>query len=316
MKCDNRVGMINILEYQYGDTKGAAKRGQVFSSPLGYQGTDSEYTSAQTTEKIDSTIQTALTGEGYTPAWGPVTKAYVITSEGVKDVEITTEEDGGLQSKTYKSVLKNSDAKEGDTLVYLYDNETVPVDAPEIKLDIRSLPIETRSRKLKAVWSFDAEYELNKEYGVEMSASLASQATAEIGQEIDTEIMNDLYRAANSGPEIVWSRTQPAGVSQIDHYDSFYTELVRGSNQIFGATRRSRANWMVCGLGVLAVLKVMRNFDDAEDLTAIGPHFVGTIGGIRVFVNPWFDENVFVLGYKGPNMIDAGYVYAPLTSAA
>ena len=55
----------------------------------------------------------------------------------------------------------------------------------------------------------------------------------------------------------------------IDHYDSFFAEVVRGSNQIFAATRRAHANWMVCGLGVASVLQVMRNFDGSEDLTAI-----------------------------------------------
>src|SRR5699024_3356291 len=98
-----------------------------------------------------------------------------------------------------------------------------------------------------------------KEYGSDMQQMLATQATAEIQQEIDNEITFDLYRIANAGPEIVWSRTQPPGVNMIDHYDSFFAEIVKGSNQIFSATRRAHANWMVCGLGVASVLQVMRN---------------------------------------------------------
>lgn len=139
----------------------------------------------------------------------------------------------------------------------------------------------------------------------------------EIQQEIDNEITFDLYASANAGPEIKWSRMQPTGVAQSDHYDSFYAKIVEGSNQIFNATRRAHANWMVCGLNVASVLQVMRNFDGAEDTTAVGPHFIGTLSnGIKCYVNPNYDANTFVLGYKGPNMIDAGYVYAPLTSAA
>lgn len=145
-----------------------------------------------------------------------------------------------------------------------------------------------------------------------MQQMLATQATAEIQQEIDNEITFDLLKIANAGPEIVWSRTQPAGVNMIDHYDSFFAEIVKGSNQIFSATRRAHANWMVCGIGVASVLQVMRNFDGAEDMTAIGPHFLGTLSnGIRCYVNPNYDENEFVLGYKGNTLIDAGYVYAP-----
>lgn len=146
-----------------------------------------------------------------------------------------------------------------------------------------------------------------------MQQLLATQAVAEIEQEIDNEITLDLYRIANAGPEVVWSRIQPVGVNIVDHYDSFWNKLVEGSNTIYAATRRARANFMICGLGVDAVLKTMRNFSASEDLTAVGPHFIGTLGGqIKCYVNPNYDPNVFVLGYKGTSMMDAGYVYAPL----
>lgn len=296
---DNRVGMINILEYQYGSNKGAAKDGQVFASPLAYQGMAPDYTSAATSETLTSG-QTEL-------SWKPVRPETLhVYRAGVEVNGITVDVEGKLTGAV----------QEGDIVTYLYDNETVPVAAPTMKLDIRSIPVETKSRKLAAIWSFDAQYELMKEYGSDMQTMLATQATAEIQQELDNEITFDLYKAANAGPEITWSRMQPTGVSQADHYDSFYAKIVEGSNQIFAATRRARANWMVCGLNVASVLQVMRNFDSSEDTTAIGPHFIGTLGQIRCYVNPNYDPNTFVLGYKGPNMIDAGYVYAPLTKQA
>lgn len=294
---ENRVGMINILEYQYGSDKGAAKNGQVFASPLAYQGMNTEYTASTVTETfVEAGAATDAAGN-YIPNWTPVINAFNMKQN--KAIEIV---DGAF---------KKEDIADGDTIVYRYDNETVPVEAPTMKLDIRSLPVETHSRKLKALWSFDAQYELYKEYGSDLQTMLATQAVAEIQQEIDNEITFDLYKYANAGPEITWSRMQPNGVSQADHYDSFYAKIVEGSNQIFGATRRCRANWMVCGLNVASVLQVMRNFDASEDTTAIGPHFIGTIGQIRVYVNPNYDSNVFVLGYKGPNLMDAGYAYCP-----
>ena len=149
-----------------------------------------------------------------------------------------------------------------------------------------------------------------------MHQLLATQATAEIEQEIDNEITMDLYRIANAGPEIVWNRMAPTGVDVVTHYDSFYTKVVEGSNQIFAATRRVHANFMVCGLNVSSVLKCMRNFDNSEDLTAVGPHFIGTLNGIKCYVNPNYDADVFVLGYKGPTLVDAGYIWAPYMPVA
>lgn len=286
--------MINIFEYKYGTDKGAAHRGQTFASPLGYQGMNSEYTTSAITGEI---IPSDHSGD-YTPAFGPVKGGKVFVN--------------GTEVALVNGAIPSASATAGASVDYFYDNESVPVQTPQIMVNIKSLPIETKSRKLSAVWAFDAQYELSKEYGADMQQLLANQASAEIEQEIDNEITLDLLRIANAAPKITWSKTQPVGVNIVDHYDSFWNKVVEGSNEIFKATRKARANFMVCGLGVDAVLKTMRNFDAAEDMTAVGPHFIGTLGGsIKCYVNPNYDANKFVLGYKGNNFMDAGYVYAP-----
>lgn len=302
---DNKVGMINVLEYQYGSTKGSATNGQVFASPLGYQGMNPYYTTASVDGEAllsETTPQTLK----YTPVKAGTVR--IVDGTGAMLTETT---DYTVSGDTI-TLTETGKAKTELKAYYLYDNETVPVTAPQIKLDIKSIPIETKSRKLSAIWAFDAQYELSKEYGADMQQLLATQATAEIEQEIDNEITLDLYRIANAGPEVSWSRIQPVGVNIVDHYDSFWNKIVEGSNQIYSATRRARANFMVCGLGVDAVLKTMRNFVPSEDMTAVGPHFIGTLGGqIKCYVNPNYDANSFVLGYKGNTLMDAGYVYAP-----
>jgi hypothetical protein len=59
--------------------------------------------------------------------------------------------------------------------------------------------------------------------------------------EIDLEIAGDLLRMANAGAPVVWSKKQPIGVNIVDHYDSFYSKLIEGSNTIFAATRKKLA---------------------------------------------------------------------------
>ena len=306
---DNRVGMINILEYKYGDDKGSAQKGTTFASARGYQGMNPSYTAAS----VDGEVLPEVKDKAELPlAWGPVIPGSLrlIKADGTLATEGT---DFDFDAATGKYVAHDGvTIDEGATAYYLYDNETVPVQAPTLTANILSLPVQTRSRKLKAVWAFDAAYELSKEYGSDMQTLLSTQATNEIQQEIDNEITTDLYRIANAGPEVTWSRVQPVGVNAADHYDSFWIKVVEGDQEIFSATRRAHANFMVCGLGVAAVLKCMRNFAASEDLTAIGPHFIGTLGGtIRCYVNPNYDTDVFVLGYKGNSLMDAGYVYCP-----
>ena len=201
---DNRVGMINVLQQVYGSNKGSVKAGDVYSSPLAYQGMDKDYSSAQiTSEVVDESANS------YTLQWTPVKPTTVhVYRAGEEQRGFTFKEDGTHSAGTLQA---------GDVISYMYDNESVPVQSPVIGLDIKSLPVTTQSRKLTAIWSFDAQYELMKEYGQDMPKILAAQAVSEMQQEIDNEITSDLYRIANAGPELVWSRRQPTGVSQIDH---------------------------------------------------------------------------------------------------
>ena len=99
---------------------------------------------------------------------------------------------------------------------YRYDNESVRSDGPaqagftnvpEIELKINSLPIEAKARTLRAYWAFDAQYELQKEYGQDIETLLATQATGELAHEIDNELTLDLLKFADAGTPLTWSRS-------------------------------------------------------------------------------------------------------------
>ncbi len=195
---------------------------------------------------------------------------------------------------------------------YQYNNEFIaPHDIPEIQLKLTSIPLEAKARRLKAYFAFEANYELQKEYGQDAQQLLNATAAGEIMREIDAEICFDLYNGAAAGPELVFSRTLPVGVSLIDHYDSFAVKLEEGSAQINQATRKVSANFAILGTQAAVIARSVRSFVPSGVKAAIGPYFLGTIGNIRLYVQPEFDVDAFVLGYKGDSLFDAGYVYAP-----
>lgn len=186
---------------------------------------------------------------------------------------------------------------------------------PEIGLKMQTVPVEAKARTLRAYWAFDAQYELSKEYGQSIEDLLATQASGEIAHEIDNELTVDLLKSAigNTNPLLTprtWSKTQPVGVSLADHYDGFIEKIIDCSNAINAATRKVSANFMICGLGVATVVKVMRTFQASGNI-ANGPYFLGTLGDIKVYVNPDYPSDYFVMGYKGTNMFDAGAFYLP-----
>lgn len=305
---ESKAGMISYLRFVYGSDKGQTAEGTMFNNSLYHGETDANYSAA--------TVNGELIAEGQEYlSYVPVMQGSVdgISADGAPLTEADIVAD-------YASGKLAADLA-GATINYRYNNEDIQygadkkvkgVKVPQINLELAQLPIFAQSRKLAAYWGFDAAYDLKKQYGEDVTALMAAQAAGEIAYEIDTEICQDLYRMAGAGAELVWSKAQPVGVSKIDHYDSFWATLAEGDAAIFAATQRYRSNFIICGTNVAAVIEVMRNFDAAAASNAVGPHLMGTLGNkYKVYVVPQFDPDAFVMGFKGGNFLETGYVYAP-----
>ena len=119
--------------------------------------------------------------------------------------------------------------------------------------------------------------------------------------------MNDLLYSAGLVNE-TWNETRPEGISLREHYDSFRRTITNGSNLIFSATKRAMANFIIVGIDVATVIETTTQFISSGSKNIIGPHISGTIGNITVIKNPYFPPNQYVLGYKGTNLFDAGFV--------
>ena len=334
---DNRVGMINYMDYIYSKDKGQTKAGTMFASSINMGRSDHLYSSDLVKDEVVASNGDGATIEKELPWWPVIVSTFSIESADGSTVLGVANEQGvitgtgitsgsvspaGVLSVTLEAAptqdivvsyrFNNEDVRSDgyNTTDNTFDNNAAFTNVPEIELKINSLPIEAKARTLRSYWAFDAAYELQKEYGQDIETLLATQVTGELAHEIDNELTLNLLDFANAGTPLTWSRSITGNISLVDHYDSFNAKLVEGSNQIFDATRKVKANFVVCGLGVASVIEIMRNFT-ASGITAVGPHFLGTLGNLRVFVNPDYPSNEFILGYKGSNMFDAGAFYCP-----
>lgn len=182
---------------------------------------------------------------------------------------------------------------------------------PEIETEIKAIPVTARSRKLKALYSFDSLIVMQQEYGQDIRKLVELQVAQEILHEIDGEIMQDLFVQAGS-TQAAWSAAAPVGVSKRDHYESFLFHANQASNMIFGKTKKARGNFIVAGLNVCSIIEMAVNFKPvAVQDGVVGPHIIGNLGQFLVVKNPYYLENDYVVGYVGTSKLDAGYVYAP-----
>lgn len=312
-----KASIVSYLRYTYGTDKGATQAGTMFNNSLYTGRSDMNYSSRVV---ADEQVLSGVNFEFAPILPGTVNitlpNGTVIVDDGTGNLTdpLTGTQVGKLNYATgdFQETTPGTFVA-GTTANYEYNNEQVPdLKVPEVNMSLAQIPIYAKSRKLAAYWGFDAAYDLKQQYGEDITDVMATQAAAEISYEIDTEIVQDLARLAGAGPELVWNKVPPVGVNVIDHYDSFWVTLTQGAQQIFQATQRVNPNFIVCGTNVAAVIQCMRNFDGTGASQAVGPHFIGTLGGLyKVYVVPLLDVNTFVLGYKGSNFLETGFIYAP-----
>jgi hypothetical protein len=213
------------------------------------------------------------------------------------------------------------------------DFETQDADAtdlgiPELNVELRSVPIVAKTRKLKAQWTPEFAQDLNAYHSIDAEAELTSMLSEYVSQEIDLEILDMLMEnalteghwSAKVGDEWNGSNFVAGGTAarytQQQWFQTLGTVLQRVSNQIHAKTMRGGANFMVVSPDVATILESIPGF--AANGTGEGMQFamgVSQVGSFanryQVYKNPYMTENVVLLGYKGGQFLETGAVYAP-----
>ena len=306
---ESKAGMISYLRFTYGTDKGNVTAGQMFNNSL-YTGRSNQYYTSR--EIVDEVVVDGVNFEFVPILPGTVTVTIpdgtVYTDDGQGNL-INPATSATVGTINYASgAFTCVTATDGSVANYEYNNEQVPdLQVPEINMSLAQIPVYAKSRKLAAYWGFDAAYDLKQQYGTDILDVMSAQAAGEIQHEVDTEVVTKLLQGAAAGPELTWNKIPPTGVNVVDHYDSFWVRLTEGAKIIFQATQRVQPNFIVCGSNVSAIIECMRNFDGTGGTDAVGPHFIGTLGGrYKVYVVPLIDPDVFLMGYKGTNLLETG----------
>lgn len=187
-------------------------------------------------------------------------------------------------------------------------------DLPEINLVIESEEIAARTRKLKAVWSYEAQQDLRSQHNLDAEAELTAVLAQEINLEIDREVLGDLRK--NAGTVTAWDFNTALGDTIKEKYESLYVKVVEVSAVIHRKTLRGGANWLVTSPEVASIFETATaGFAPAPSETftsSLGIQYVGTVNNRwRLYKDPLFQTNQILLGYKGDSYMDSGYFYCP-----
>jgi hypothetical protein len=213
---------------------------------------------------------------------------------------------------------------------------------PEIDIKIESIAVTATSRKLRARWSPEMAQDLNAYHSLDAEVELTQILSEQISLEIDREILNDLLRQA-SGANFYWSRAPGRFVNKTngtevrlastlspgptfqgtvrEWYETLIETVIDVANTIHKKTLRGAANFIVTSPDVATILEATLAWRPLLSVDAQGqvgsPFTIGCqpVGSLNnrftVYKDPYFPTNKILVGYKGKNYLETGYVYAP-----
>ena len=241
------------------------------------------------------------------------TGSFTFSQIGVPSTFVTG---GSLNLTTGDLTLSWNGAPSSNHVVCSYEyNMECQQDLPEINLNVESEEIVAKTRKLKAVWSYEAQQDLRSQFNLDTEQELTSVLAQEINLEIDREILTDLR--LNAGTISAWDFNTAMGGTLKEKYESLFIKIVEVSNVIHRKTLRGGANWIVCSPEVASIFETATaGFAPAMNADgwtgALGVQYVGTVNARwRLYVDPMFPPGQILMGYKGDSYMDTGYFYMP-----
>jgi hypothetical protein len=211
------------------------------------------------------------------------------------------------------------------------DNDTTPkanstgamegTPGRRMSIQILKSPVEAKSRKLSARWTFEAAQDAQAQQGIDIEAEIMAALAQEITTEIDQEILASLRALASV--EQTYDQSLVSGTATFvgDEHAALAIQINRVSNLIAQRTRRGSGNWAVVSNQALTILQSATTsaFARTTEGTFEAPtntKFVGTLNGaMRVYVDAYRpdtdDDNQVLIGYKGSSEADAAAFYCP-----
>ena len=260
---------------------------------------------------------------GVQPMQGPVSQIHTLRVRYADSVNSTASAPFDTDTTAGDEALspfKIATAYSGSTTTGKADNTAAKEGAGGNKISIQILkqPVEAKTRKLQARWTFEAAQDAQSMHGIDVEAEIMAALAQEITAEIDQEVLGSLRSLAAT--EETFNQAAVSGTATYvgDEHAALAVLINRTANKIAQRTRRGSGNWAVVSQEGLTVLQSASTsaFARTTEGTFEAPtntKFVGTLNGaMRIYVDGYANDSQAVLvGYKGGSETDAAAFYCP-----
>ena len=258
---------------------------------------------------------------GVQPMTGPVAQIHTLRvryADGVGSGDVVTAGEEALSPfKIAAAYSGNNSATAGAATTAALEGQP----GKRMSIQILKTPVEAKSRKLSARWTFEAAQDAQAQQGIDIEAEIMAALAQEITAEIDQEILASLRSLASI--EETYDQSLVSGTATFvgDEHAALAIQINRVSNLIAQRTRRGSGNWAVVSNQALTILQSATTsaFARTTEGTFEAPtntKFVGTLNGaMRIYVDAYMsdttDANQVLIGYKGTSEADAAAFYCP-----
>jgi len=193
----------------------------------------------------------------------------------------------------------------------------------EMSMTIDKVVVEAKSRKLKGEYTHEFAQDLKAIHGLDAVNELSNILAQELTAEINREVIRAVYGVAKIGAQ--WTATAGVFDVNVDSNGRWSAERWIGlnfglqleANEIAKKTKRGKGNIILCSPNVASALAAAKILDStsavAMHVDATQSTFAGTIGLMKVYIDPYAEKDFCVVGYKGISSWDAGIYYCPYT---
>ena len=314
-------GYVTYLRYTAGVTKGNVNEETMFGSVYRH-GEMNEDRIHYTNERVIETVPEGATSVNI--SWTPIVKGAfteLVDGKPVKrDVKITAE-DGTVTYADLEDGATKIEAAAKSRVAYVYDNVVIPQPnaIPTLKAAMDAIDLHAHARRIAVYYSQIAAFQAKTDYGFDLADQLSAQAQGELAYEIDTEGVMMLYKGAEEASELVFPSYEKSikdtatgsFISRSQYYEQFNEIIARAKKVIYQRTQKFAPNYMVVGANVLTIMPYVKGWNAAPASQVNGPHFAGSVDGIKVYCSPSIDENKFFFGVNGSDLQTSAAVYAP-----
>lgn len=224
---------------------------------------------------------------------------------------------------------------------YNYDQERVTNAAvlpqesviPEIDFDVTIEPIMAKRRSLKFRTSTEAMDDIRALWGLNGEAMLVSGMSQQMALGLDREMISDVVRGARFGATYQYGPTFGGAdvMRPLDSIRELLTTINAVSTAIQKGSNRAPANFIVTSPEISSFFEQLTTHGDFMAVNRImDPDVEGSYGQMnsqypinnigtllkryKVYEDPYLESDTLLVGLRGREYNDGGYVYAPYIS--